>query len=205
MYKIIYVLIFLLMVSSVSAITFDKDTTYTEGNIEYIFKQGIRIDSFDISPGGIKIDGDEKMGLTIQGGELQVTFYQFDDITKEVGFKSSVPQNIEFRITSGGINQYLYDGDSYYVDNFYIETEEVIFTYEPKEESELTTMVNELSDSVTRLNWWQKKMVEFETSSSINDRGIIENETFSITYLSFTIIMVLIIFITIMWRMLSHD
>lgn len=199
--NLIFVFILLTMITSVSATTFSEDTEFTQGNVNYIFKEGIEVDTFDISSGGIKINGDKKIGITTQGGELTVIFYEFDEDDKLVGFESSVPQKIDFEVSFDGVNQYLYDGTSHYYNNFYID-DNMNFSFSPKETSLIKSTSEEISDKITKLEWWQKKIVEFEISSSI-EKGILTTKTFTITYMSFTIFMVIILLLILLWRVVN--
>jgi len=189
---ILIIIISLLLISSVSAIKFSKNTIFTEGNINYIFTEGIEIYNFDITSGGIRIDGDEKLGISIEGGELTITFYQFDDNIKEIGIKSSVPQIINFQITSDSDYQYLFDGNSYYLNTYNIGAEEVIFTYVNFETNEPD---NIQTKTIEKLSFFEKRLVQFEISSTIDDNGIIHNKTFNITYLGITIIILVLLLI----------
>lgn len=176
------ILVALFFLPIVNAMTFPEDTSFSQGNIKYTFKEGVIVDNFDISSNDLKINNaEDKISLTVQGGQFEVIIYQFD-IVKKIGFKSSVPQLVQFKITSGGENQYLYDGKSYYLSNYNIDTEEVIFEYKDFDKNS-SVQGNKTNEKIEILNWWQKKIIEFEISSSIDEDGIINNKTVAISYL----------------------
>lgn len=200
---IIILSLFLLLMSMASATTFEEDTMFNEGNINYIFSSGISVDNFDITSGGIKINnGDFKLGLTVQGGEVEVNILEFNE-TKKIEVMSSVPQSLTFIITQDGIRQYLYDGDSYHLNNYNIGIDPVVFdivTFNEKEENtNLENSVLDYKEDIQKLDWWKQKMVEFEISSYEDENGIIQNKTFAITYLAFTLIMIFLIIGFLVW------
>jgi len=200
---IIILSMFLLLMSVVSATTFKEDTMINEGNINYIFSSGVSVDNFDVTTGGIKINnGDFKFGITIQGGEVDVKILEFNE-TKKIELFSTVPQSINFIITENGVRQYLYDGDSYHLNNYNIGTEPVKFdivNFKNKEnKTNLQNSVLDYKEDIQKLDWWKQKMVEFEISSYEDENGIIQNKTFAITYLAFTLFMIILIIGFLVW------
>ena len=195
----IVIILTILVSKSVNAILFEEDTTFSEGNIDYVFKEGIELDSFEITSGGIRINGDEKLGIDIKGGHLTLTFYEFYKLSKDIGIKSSVPQIISFEITSDGSRQYLYDGDSYYLNEYTISAnKEVRFKYVNfKDDLESNGLVIQ---NIEELSFLNKKFAEFETKSN-RDNGIITTvNKLTITYLNLAIILVSIVGLFMLYR-----
>ena len=188
----------LILVGSVSATTFTENTTFSEGNINYVFIEGLEIDRFEILPGGIKVD-DAKIGLTLQGGELTVRFHKFDVFDKRISIQSSVPQEIQFQVTDDGKKQYLYDERSYHLNDYrFDDTEEVFFDFVVFDDQDQGVVDVDVK-SIEKLKWYEQKVFEFETSTTMSKSGIITGETFSITYLWLTIILIAIIVGMMVW------
>ena len=119
-------ILMILLISIVSATTFYEDTELNQGDITYIFKKGITVDSFDLDSGGIKLD-DQTIMIGIQGGSLTVNIYEWENIdSHRIGFVSSVPQPLTFAVRNNGADYYFYDGVTYSLDEFNIGTEEII-------------------------------------------------------------------------------
>jgi hypothetical protein len=188
------------LTSSVSAQVFDSDTRYTKDNINYIFKAGLDIKEFDILSSGIIID-DYKYGFTLEGGIIDVSFYDYDDI--EV--KSSVPQKVRISTTYKGKRLYLNDGVSLYVDSYNFGEDSVRFSLEAQE-----TPINDSyieftdSDTISRQKWSERAIFEFEYETSVDENGIISGKTFKFSNLFAIILLVITIMVSmvalIIWR-----
>lgn len=181
--------------NSVAAMVFDADAKYTKDNINYVFKEGLSIKDFEILDGGIKIDK-AKYGFVLEGGTIDVSFYADETI----GISSSVPQKLTFNIIDDGIKQYLNDGESVYIDTYNIGGSETVFIVEPSV-IEDKNIIDYFADStpIERQSWSNKKIIELEYSTTIDDDGIISGKNISVTNLGATIAALVILLLTLFW------
>jgi hypothetical protein len=202
-------IIFILLISSVSALQFFEDTTFTQGNVKYTFKEGVNVE-FRLVAQGIILDETDKMSFTLQGGEIELTFYKFDDIEKIIGLHSNVQQTLEFAISSSGKQQYLFDGDSYYLDTLYVNTAPMNFTYlaleeekdedvfEEKREEEKTNLDIVEKDDVV---WFKETLFFFEIPEINVSKNInVGNDIIKITNGTILIILFTILAMVILWK-----
>ncbi len=190
----ISLLVIILLSDQIFATSFIDDTEFVEGNIKYIFKSGVEIDDFEIHSGGIELNSDEKFGFNIQGGEVSITFSEFTEDSKILIINSSLPQKINFQITSDGKKQYLSDGKSYYLNSYDIGNDLVEFEVVDFNEDKITSDV--VKRVIEKLSWYEKKMFEFEINKTTDENGIISSDVFAVTYLIFTIFMIILIIIS---------
>lgn len=180
-----------------SALTMKENTVLNQGNINYIFENELVVDSFNLISNGIEINNDRLIFIP-EGGKVNIYFYSWSDANKSIGIKSSVPQEITFKITINSQKQYLYDGNTYYVDKYNIGTDLDTLYVIQLGESEVEDYIE---TSVKKLNWYQQKIFEIELSQEKNEYGVIKGHNFAITYLSFIIFIISVLFLwVIIWR-----
>lgn len=153
-------LILIVNISIVSALSFDKDTTFNQENIKYIFSSTAEYSNFEFTSKGIIID-DLKILSEIQGGELTIKFYELGNNTK-ISFKTNVEQDISFKILKNYNEQYLTDGENFYIRNLYVNTTETNYTLQ-----QVTSNTNKSTVETTiKKRFFNQYFVVF----SINDK-----------------------------------
>lgn len=192
---ILLALIFLI-VPFASATTFYEDTSIKQGNINYVFKSGAIIDTFDVFDGGIKIN-DQSILLSIQGGELTVNIYSFMNANDNtIGFQSSVPQTITFALRNDGSNYYFYDGDTYALDELDLGTEEIKGSFKTFDDPNKVVTYSDLKGTP----WYKQNIFEFEINKEVKN-GIVYGDVVGINYFIATILLIIVaIFVFIIRR-----
>ena len=199
------IFLFILLSLSVSALDFEKDTTFKQGNVNYIFKENTRVSEFKPLFDGVIID-DVRIILGSQGGIINFTIINWVDSNDNIiGIKSNVPQKLTLSATDNNGNKlYFYDGTSYQLGDFNIGTDYIeggFRIFDIKEE--IGNTIDSFGDIINRyekLDWYEKKFVEIETSTT-ETNGIIKGETFVITYLMMVIFVFIVIVGLIIWTL----
>jgi len=110
---LVYIMMSLMMISLVSAVTFNDDTTFSADNLNVVFKEGITIGDFDVNSRGLTID-DQKFGFVTEGGQLDIIIHEYDGIeNNKFELRSNIPQEITFSVVKNSIKYSFYDGTSY--------------------------------------------------------------------------------------------
>lgn len=185
---LIFLAVLFLIVPFVSATTFNKDTSFKQGNINYVFKNGSVVDSFDVFNGGIKIN-DQSILLSIQGGELTVNIYSFVDANDNVvGFQSNVPQKLTFAMRHDGSNYYFYDGKDYALSTLDLGTDEIKGSFKTFDDTNKTVIYSDLEGTP----WYKQNIFEFEINKELRN-GIVYGKIVGISYVTATILLFIII------------
>lgn len=183
-YQLILIFILLIPVS--------VGISYQIGDITYIFDE----ETLSIEPngGGILINDVHEMKFFIEGGSLNISFYDID----KIGLLASVPQTLTFDIKLNNTKQILVKNDSYYIDSYDIGTKEDIFTMKSVKSGDSIIKESE-SEIIKNLSWYEKKIFEYEYKSEKDSSGIISGKNFTVSYLNFTIFCILILGGLIIW------
>lgn len=175
-----------LTIPFVTATTFYEDTEIKQGDINYVFKQGVTVDTFSVYSGGIKIDG-QTLTLSIQGGELTVNIYEWNGVDEHsIGFISSVPQVIDFGVRNNGLNYHFYDGETYSVDTYEIGIDEVKGQFKPFGD----TKVNQVYSDLVATPWYKKNIFEFEIDK-VEENGVMYGTVVGLSYLTLTLLIII--------------
>jgi len=196
MKKYIFMLM-LLLIPVASAITFPEDTTFSNGDIDFTFKEGLEINDFKLISSGIIVD-DYRIVIAQEGGELSVVFEEWDGV-KKISVESNVPQELSFKITSDGQKYYVYDGNEYVVDKYDIDVERVEWTFSQFEENRLVDEVIVINDDSS---WWDTTVFFFEVPELSTGTDNIGGKLVVITYKSTVIFTLFIVglILLIAWR-----
>jgi hypothetical protein len=183
----------------VSAFTFPEDTTFSKGDIDFIFKEGVVVEDFQFISQGIIID-DYRIVIVPEGGEIVVTVSEWGE-DKKLLVKSNAPQDLAFKITSGGVKYYVYDGEQYVIDEYEIDVEEVEWEFRQFEDNR---MIDNVVTVVESGKWLDKVVVFFEVPELSTTKGDVGGRIVFITYkttlIGTLIIVALIMFIAIRGR-----
>jgi len=195
MSKAILFLIIIFLSFNVSAITLKENTVINQGNLNYIFEKSIEVNIFNLITDGVMI-GDDKLIFIPEGGKVNIYFYDWGE-NKSIGIKSSVPQELIFKITVNNHKQYLYDNQTYHIDKVNIGVDLQKFTLEQFDDE-----ITYIRKSVEKQDWYEKKILEFEYFKEKDEQGIIRNKTFSITYLGLILTIIGVIIIGgVIWKL----
>jgi len=192
----------IVLLQAVSALEFPEDTTFTQDNIKYTFKKGINLD-FKLISGGILIEDNHRMYYGIQGGNLEIIFYHWEEEDYVMGMISSVPQRVDFSITIDGKEQYVYDGKEYYIGSINIDTDEIHWTYLTLEEDDPVKNSFDSTDFVPSDSWFSEKLFFFEVPElNYNDKTI-GGKIVNITNLTTLLSLLAIFALVIVWWLIS--
>lgn len=186
----------LLLMPFTYGLTIQKNTILNQGNINYIFENDIEVTSFSLITNGIMID-DDKLLFIPQGGKVNIYFYDWGK-DKVIGIKSSVPQEITFKITINNQKQYLNSDNTFYLDKFDIDLD--LKTYE------IINLGNEeiqyIAKTIEKQDWYQKKVLEIELRAEKDENGIIQNKTLKVSFLGLILACIgVLISGVIIWRL----
>ncbi len=190
--NILYLVMLLLVIPLTSAMEFTENTTFSDKNINYNFVEGVSINSFNIVSDGLLINGNQKFIFVVQGGELDVTFYE----NNTIGLKASAPQDIIFKITQDSKKQYLKLDGNYYLDDIPVSTNEikVIPVFYKEGQTEFSDIVTK---TISKDQWYQKKFIAFEYDVKTNNLGVIESKVVGLSY--FWSIFIFILLCMVIW------
>jgi len=183
----------LLLVSNVLAISFNEPTSFTQGNIKYVFHEGIEFETFNFINNGIVINDNHKLVTTPQGGTLEINFYEWSENDNLIGIKSNVPQIVNFKITTNLSKNYLFNGQEYFLDTVNVKLEETNFTYILFNEDKVV----EQYEIIYKDNWAKNNIFVFVIPEV---EGFYEMKIIRVTNLSFILTILTLIIISFIIR-----
>ncbi len=194
-----FLILLILMAPSVFGMEFTEDTTFNSGNIIFHFPQGTIMDDFNIITDGITINENHKLIFIVEGGELDVTFYEWNSHSNLIGLKGDTIQDLIFKITVDNKKKYFQMDDDFFVDKIPIGKDEINVSYVEYHTSDTSNLI---SRTIEKDSWWETKFIEFEYDVEKDLQGIIEGKTIGISYLWIVIFVFLLIGIwwVLRWR-----
>ena len=148
----------------------------------------MNVESFRIINDGIIINQNHKLVFSVEGGELDVNFYEWSNDDNIIGLSGDASQNLVFKITVDNQKRYLEYNNSYFLDTIPISTEEINVSYVYYSNGEETDIV---VNTIEKTEWYNAKFmeIEYETSES---KGIIYGNTLAIRYWHIFVLMIIL-------------
>lgn len=212
---------FVLLLSSVTAVTFEQDTrtNYNGGsgddwNVDCIFKADVSFNSIEVYDYGIILNEIHNISIVPPDGyNITITIYSWNGLNHNFGIKSDAPTNVDVDIKVDDVPHYLYDGD-YYLDSYFVTTSEKFWDYRlkgvlgggsPSGGGEQVTgfgILNIFSRDATSQGLCDAYVFSFEYDVQEQPDGTLKGKTFGLTYcfLIFLIIVSIIISIIVYLR-----
>lgn len=206
---------FILLISSVTAVTFEQDTrtTYNGGvgdnwNVNWIFKADVSFDSIEVYDYGVILNGVHNISIVPPDGyDITVTVYDWNGLNHNFGIKSDAPTNVDVDIKVNDVPYYLYDGD-YYLDYYLVTTSEKFWSYRLKGvqgggspsggvSTTGLSIFNIFSRDASQPSLCDSYLFSFEYNVEEQPDGSLKGKTFGLSYCWLIFLIVLFIIISI--------
>lgn len=195
MNKKIFLFIFLLVLSVnlVSAITFNKDTTFTSENINVIFKDGISLNTFDVNSRGLILDG--QSFIFYSEDILNIIINEYNGISdNNFEIYSNVEQDVKFSVVSNGVGYSFYDGSTFMNDKIKVDLKGVNGSFVVYENNSVKKIVY---DALENTPWLKESFFDFEIDQEIKNGEII-GRVISVPNYIFLLIIIFILILLFM-------